>query len=254
MSKRTSCWSGSLIVTLTLAACGGGNPAPPAFDATGSWMTWIEDPNTLEESGPFGNYVIANTAGILDGVGLTGQVSGNNVYMSVDIGVGVLTFSGVMATNEVAGTVQFSGVPLTAGFRMQLFTPTGTLTGDGTVGGTTVAADTATAFCERKYSDIALTTLTAVNVWDDDGVTRFGLGFVDPGSLAVGAIDASVVPIDVTMWNDVVRADIRATSGTVTVTQYDAGGFVATYDLTLPGAESVTGSFDVVFDLDAYEP
>ena len=253
MSKRTSYWT--LIVALTLAACSGGSdPAPPSFNATGNWMLWLEDPTTMEESGPFGSYVMANTAGILDGVGLTGQVSGNNVNMSVDIGIGVLSFRGVMASNEVAGTVQLSGVPLTANFRMQMFTPTGTLTGNGTVGGTTVAADSTTAFCERKYSDISLTTLTGVNVFDDDGVTRFGIGFVQPGSLMVGAIDASVVPIEVTLWNDLSRADIPVTSGTVTVTQYDANGFAATYDLTLPGGESVTGGFDVVFDLDAYDP
>ncbi len=255
MSKRTSYWSGTLIVALTLAACSGGSdPAPPSFNATGNWMTWLEDPTTMEESGPFGSYVMANTAGILDGVGLTGQVSGNNLNISVDIGIGVLTFSGVMVSNEVAGTAQLSGFPQTGNFRMQMFTPTGTLTGNGTVGGTTVAANSTTAFCERNYSDISLTTLAAVNVVDDDGLTRFEIDFVQPGSLGVGTIDASIVPINVILWNDLGRADIQATSGTVTVTQYDATGFAATYNLTLPGGESVTGGFDVVFDLDAYDP
>ena len=256
MSKRTGYWSGALIAALSLAACssGGSDPVPPAFDATGSWMLWLEDPTTMEESGPFGSYVIANAAGNLDGVDMTGQVSGDNLNMSIDIGTGVLTLSGAMAGSEVAGTATLTGVPVIGNFRMQMFTPTGTLTGNGTVGGTTVAANSTTAFCERSYSDIALTTLTEVQVADDDGVTRFVIDFVQPGSLGVGTIDASIVPINVINWNDLGRADIQATSGSVTVTKYDASGFAATYNLTLPGGESVTGGFDVVFDLDAYDP
>ncbi len=114
MSKRTGYWSGALIAALSLAACSGGgsDPVPPAFDATSHWMLWLEDPIAMEESGPFGSYVVANPAGSLDGVDTTGQVSGNNLNMSIDIGTGVLTLSGVMAGIEVAGTATLTGVPV----------------------------------------------------------------------------------------------------------------------------------------------
>ena len=50
------------------------------------------------------------------------------------------------------------------------------------------------------------------------------------------------------------RGDETAVAGTFNVTAYDGSGMVGTYTLQFPGAGSVSGSFDVDWDLNAYVP
>lgn len=254
MSMITAPCIGALLAAAALTACSSGSdPAPPAFNATGHWMTWLGDPSTMEEQGPFGSYMSQNGATV-DGVGVTGTVSGNNLSMSVDLGLFVLTFNGTMSGNEITGTYMLSGFPVSADFRMQPFVPAGMFTATGTVGGIPVAVNTTSGFGVRTFDDVGLTNLTGVSVTDDDGAMRFEIDFPQPASLTVGMIDASVVPVVVDVTEDGGGATVTATSGTVTITMYDANGFAATFNLMLPLGESVNGSFDVAFDLEAYEP
>lgn len=240
---------------LLLTACGGGNgTSAPAFNATGYWQTTLTDPSSGDETGPYGSYLM-QSGSLVDGVAVTGSVAGNLLDMDVLLpGLpSVLEFTGTLSGQQVTGFYTLFGFPLSAAFRMQPFTPTGLVTANGTVGGLAVNVNTTTAFGERKYSDEALTMLTGVDVVHDDGTIRFEIEF-DPTSLAVGVLDASVESVGVYAGDDNDEFSTVATSGSVTITQYDAGGFVATFNLTLPSAQSITGSFDVAYDLEAYAP
>ena len=48
------------------------------------------------------------------------------------------------------------------------------------------------------------------------------------------------------------RAELDADSGTVTVTAFDDNGFTGSFSLTFPGGGTLTGTFDVVWDIEAY--
>jgi hypothetical protein len=164
-------------------------------------------------------------------------------------------FTGTLTGTTASGTLSITGSSLTGTFRMQAFTPTGDLSMTGSVGGVATTLNATTACGRREYSDTGLTQLTGVELCSDDAVVRVHVD-IGAAGLGVGALPVGGGGLDVELSYDtgVAQVELSASGGTFTVTSYDANGMMGTYTLNFPGGGSVSGSFDVAWDMNAFIP
>jgi hypothetical protein len=191
----------------------------------------------------------------VDGAGIAGTVTGTSFAITSVAATFTTAFLGTIQNGSVTGTFAITGSINAAGtFRLERFTPTGTFTANGTLQTVPVAISETTAAGVRDFSDPALTALvdidTVVMPHDMHFAVTFGASGLTVGTLGVpGTVTAEVLCRD-----DTQEIEVSALGGTVTVTQYDANGFAGSYSLMLPGGDTLTGTFDVVYDIDAYSP
>jgi hypothetical protein len=106
----------------------------------------------------------------------------------------------------------------------------------------------------REYDDPGRTNLTEIEVSFGNGAVFLELEF-QPSGLSVGAKTVGTdITVGVELADDAESRSVAATGGTVTVTRYDGTGFAGSYALTLAGGGTLTGSFDVGWDFDSFEP
>jgi hypothetical protein len=243
-----------LPVLLGLAACsGGGGPAAPTVDLSGYWRFYMT-PTGSPEIGPSPVF-LSQTGAALDGAAISGTVSGNGFTVTSSPGPFVLSLSGSASPTLATGNLAISGgINANGTFRMVKFVPTGTMSATGTVAGQSVTMTGATAIGSRDYSDASLTILEEVEIALAYGNEHLEIDF-SPGGLAIGALAVpGTVTVAVVYRNDVSEVEVDATAGTLTVTKYDGTGFAGSFTLTLPGGGSLTGSFDVSWDIASFEP
>lgn len=237
------------------AACGGGSASvtPPSYDLTGYWQLFVT-PTGLPENGPLPVYLTL-TGSAIDGVGLSGSVSGTGVGLHVDGGAFTLDLTGTATSaDSMNGSLTIAGaITGTGTFRLERFAPTGMMTASGTLDGRTVSVSLGTGIASRNYSDQALSNLSAIALVATDANDEFEIE-LSPAGLAVGTRN---IPGDTTatlLWRTdagIVSSD--PDSGTVTILSYDDNGISGSYSLTT-AVGTVTGMFDCDFDYDRYDP
>lgn len=246
-------WAGCvLLACVSLFGCSGGGSSGPPADLAGHWLLWVD--LTGEEIGPFPLFVSQNGTA-LDGAAMTGTVSGNSFTLNeMEQGFVVATLSGTVTGNTAQGTMTIPDFSLSGPFRMQPFQPAGSLVVMGEINGEPTNVDTMVAVGAREYSDRALTVLQEVEVTFADANLSLELEFVASG-LRTGTLNVgSGVFVDVDYTSDTASFTHVGTGGTMTVTQYDDAGFTAAFSITLDSGDVIVGSFDVVWDIEAYEP
>jgi hypothetical protein len=244
-------WLAAAAALAGACSSGGGGTGVPGSLA-GEWKVWL----TLngQEIGPYATCF--DQSGVtLDGVGISGTVIGNNFTVTNDDLAGLeVVFTGTVAGSFAAGALTISGTSIVGTFRMEAFAPVGSLAMTGTVNGTSAAAQGTTASGRREYTDQGQTQLDNVEVCLDDGIVRVHLTF-DATGLGLGtlAVGGGGVTANLSHETDGAVIDETATGGSVTITRYDGSGMAGTYTLQFAGG-SVSGSFDVAWDLEAFEP
>ncbi len=235
----------------TLASCSSDSDATPAT-LQGHWKTFLQ-PSGNPETGPYPTY-FEQIGTVLNGIGGTGVVNGNTmVYDTVIAGLDT-TFVGTYGTTNITGTFSAADGLVTGIFRMEPYTPAGSFTANGTINSEVIAVSATDAIGQRMYGDVALTQLDAVFVMHMAADTEFDLTFNNPAALTTGTLSIpGTISVDVALMDDLVSNQVTGTGGTVTVTKYDSTGFAATFTIDM-GGESVTGSFDVSWDVDTYQP
>ncbi len=261
MTKRRTftAWT-TVLLGLALASCSSDDngPPPPATSLQGHFQLFLEtvQPVMSPEVGPTPYYFDQNGA-VLNGLGGSGTVSGMNVSFTSSDPNFLLQMVGTAnaPTNPtVTGTFTISGGFTASGnLRLEPLMPTGMLTANGALSGNTIAVNSSVAIGQRLYDDTALTMLNGIGVTHTEADMEFDLEFTNPAALMVGTLSVPALPVTVSLTENIVLTEANATGGNVTVTKYDGTGFTATYSLMI-GSEMVTGSFDVVWDINAYDP
>jgi hypothetical protein len=245
-----------LLVLAGLVGCsGGGGPAAPTIDVTGYWQLFLTPDGSPDESGPSPLY-LSQSGATVDGAAVTGTVSGNHFSISsVVSGLFTVRCDGTLIGNTATGTLEVSGaITATGTFRMVRFTPAGTMTATGTLSGVAVSMNTSAAIGSRSYSDVGLTVLEHVAITAAYGSQQLDID-ISAAGLAAGTLAVpGTITASVSYRDDSNVLDLDADGGTVTVTTYDNNGFTGSFSLTLPGGGTLTGTFDVVWDIEAYEP
>lgn len=254
--QYTDRWFWALGASALLAACGGGGggSAQPAYDLTGYWQLFLTPTGTTSEIGPLPVYFSQNGAAF-DGVAITGSMSGNSFSLQADGGAFVLALTGTASNaDNASGGVTFSGAITGSGtFQLTRFDPSGTMSANGSLDGTAIASSSTAAIGVRTYADAALTTLTEVTVALVDNDLDFELTF-PPGSLAVATLAVpSPLAVDVLLRVDGHIVDATASGGSVDITRYDGSGIAGTYTV-VTSVGTITGAFDVAFDIAEYSP
>lgn len=246
----------ALALSALLCGCSGGSDpaAPPTVDMTGHWMLYLT-PTGGVETGPSATYIAQNGASI-NGPAMTGSVSANNVSIVSDPGIFVITFNGTANATQATGSMTISGIINATGtFRLERFTPAGTMDMTGSIQGVPINVINATTVAgSRDYLDQALTQLDCVEFALNDENVQIEVA-IDVTGLVVGALN---VPGDVTISvlyrDDVNTIEEAVTSGTLTVNTYDGTSFEGTFSFTMTGGNTLTGAFDVTWDIDSYDP
>jgi hypothetical protein len=149
----------------------------------------------------------------------------------------------------ISGLVNATGT-----FRLVRFTPLGTMTASGTLDNVDVEMSTDSAIGSRNYTDEGLTVLERVEITAAYGSEHLAITF-DASGLVVGVLGVpGAVTATVSYRDDVNDIELDADGGTMTVTAFDDDGFSGSFSLTLPGGGTLTGTFDVVWDIEAYDP
>ncbi len=156
--------------------------------------------------------------------------------------------------DAASGTATFTGAINGSGaFDLARFAPAGSFDAVGTLDGVAIDENAIHAIGIRTYSDAALTALTEVTVACTDADIDLELTF-DPTHLAVGTLTVpGQLGVDVLLRVDGQILSTTASSGSVTITADDSTGIAGTFTLTT-AAGSISGSFDVAFDIDEYSP
>lgn len=246
----------TLLAGLGATACGGsgGGGGPAAYDLTGYWQLFLTPTGGSTEVGPMAVY-LAQTGSTFGGVDVSGSMSGATFSITASGGDFMISLVGSAANaDEASGAVTFSGAVSGNGtFRLARYQPAGTMDASGSLDGNTVAATSANATGVRSYSDAALTTLTSVSVVLADANIDLEIQ-LEPSGLAVGALTVpTTIGVSILLRVDGAVVDATVSSGTVTVTRYDANGIAGSYSLTT-SVGTITGSFDVSFDIEEYDP
>ena len=254
MGARTRCGSllASMLLMFSSGCSGGGGGGGSTVDITGSWLVYLNV--TGEEIGPFSVF-LNQTGNALDGVSITGTVNGNTfTATSLEFfGIG-LQLNGTVNGTTAQGSLAIANTPITGTFRMDSFAPAGSLSVAGNVQGVPVSVTSNIAAGTREYDDVMKTNLSEIEVSFGDGAVYVELSFL-PGGLGLGSHTAGTdITVTVDVADDMQSIQSDAVGGTVNVTRYDGTGFAASYTLTLAGGGTVTGSFDVTWDILAYEP
>jgi hypothetical protein len=250
-SVRAAC----LGVFLGLGGCSSDNALlPPTIDLTGYWMLYLT-PTGTPESGPSPVF-LSQTGAMVDGAAIAGTVSANTFSLTSAVpGLFTMYINGSLTGNTATGTMLVTGTITASGtFRMVGFTPTGSMTATGILQGVNVNMTTSAAVGSRDYSDPGMTVLDEVEIIAAYGSEHLEIDF-SPAGLTVGTLAVpGTVTATATYRNDAVTVELDATGGTVTVTTYDGNGFAGSFSLTVPGGETLTGTFTVNWDIAAYSP
>ena len=223
----------------------------------GLWKIWPTPAGQIE-FGPEWEYFETSGAAV-SGVSLTGTINGNSFTVTLTDGGDTTEVVGSMTSPTTAtGTFTHTpsaGSPETGTFRMEKFTPTGTFSVSGTISGTDITHSSTTAFAGQEYSDPGKTVLSEIEMSCADGTLKLEIDF-QPANLAVGVLPVGTGPgqvdVEVSFESLAVNLRPRATGGTLTVTKYDATGFTGTFSLDLDTADTITGTFDVAFDIQSF--
>jgi hypothetical protein len=255
MQSRSSWAAGAVAFALAIvggcSSGSGGTTTAGALD--GQWMVWMTVQG--QEIGPFAS-AFSQSGATVSGVGLSGTINGNDFTVTnSDVGGLQVVFTGTLTGTTASGTLSITGSSVAGTFRMQAFQPTGDLSMSGTVGGLATAVNATAACGRREYTDPELTQLTGVELSFDDAIVRVHVD-IDAAGLSVGALPVGGGGLAVTLSYDTGAAQVEATAngGTFTVTSYDGNGMAGTYTLQFPGGGSVSGSFDVAWDMNAFVP
>lgn len=242
---------------LALAACGGGGggSAPPSEDMTGYWLVYLAPSGAPDEVGPTPIYLSQTDAAIV-GAGTVGSMSGNAFSLVANGGTFNVRFDGTATATTASGSVTFTGAISGSGsFRLERFTPTGSVTVNGTIGTEAVDITTTTGIGSRDYTDVMLTNLEEVEVCAADATQQFEINFSPPSALAGTSLSVpSAISANVVFRRGAAIVDTDASAGTLTVTSYGPNGFAGSFSLTLAAGGTITGSFDVSFDIACYDP
>ena len=239
---------------LGLCGCSGGGGGTANIDLTGYWMIYLT-PAGGTETGPSPVYLSQNGATV-DGAAITGSVSGSSFALSTTVsGLFTIQFLGSLTGNTGTGTMTITGVISGSGtFRIVGFTPTGTMTADGTLQTVAIAMDTTAAVGARVYTDPGLLALDRVEITAAYGSKDLEIA-ISAGSLTTGTLAVpGTVTATATYRDDTNNIELTADGGTITVTRYDGNGFAGSFALTFPGAGTLTGTFDVSWNLATYAP
>jgi hypothetical protein len=239
--------------TLFAACGGGGGMAPATVDLTGHWLVYLT-PTGLAEIDPSAIY-LGQSGNTVDGAGITGIVSGNVVSMTSTTNSFATSFDVTATSTAATGTFAISGsINVSGTMRLAKFSPTGTLTATGSIRGSTISLNFATAAGSCDYSDAGLSVLEEVDLIGASGAEHFEIDFT-PGGLAVGTLSVpTTVAASVVYRTDTDGVEVDASTGSLTVTQYDGSGFAVSFTLTLTGGGTITGTLTVVWDIAFYEP
>ena len=252
------------LLVVGLAGCGGsgyGGGTVFGTSAQGHWMQWVTitgDPNG--EMGPSGGYISQNGTS-LNGVDQRGTLIGTLFTITTNENdlTGPVDSVGTLSGDMASGTFAMQSQPVIGTFRMTRFMPVGTMVANGSVGGGTVNVDATDAFCERHYTDVAMTQLDVVMIKYRGRTASFELEISSSG-LQVGALTVGTdINVDVEYETDAAENSSFGQSGTLDITQYDATGITGTFTINLAGGGSVSGSFSCpinpgVSSIDAYYP
>jgi hypothetical protein len=192
---------------------------------------------------------------MLDGANLGGTINGSTFTVVYPGFLGYdLVLNGTTNGNGATGTVTVTGLPISGTFRMVPLSPDGDMSVTGMVSGNPADFSGTTAVGAREYDDPGKTNLQEVEVSFGDGSIFFELTFAAAG-LSVGTLNVgSGVQVEIGYVTDSAQVDVTASGGTVTVTRYDGTGIAGTFSISLPGGDTLNGSFDVDWDIEAYEP
>jgi fibronectin-binding autotransporter adhesin len=250
----TSLRAFGMAAVLGLCGCSGGGGSAANVDLTGYWMLYLT-PAGGTETGPAPVY-LSQTGATVDGASITGSVSGSNFALSTTVsGLFTIQLLGSLSGHTGNGTMTITGVITGSGtFRIVGFTPTGTMTADGTLQSVAVAMDTAAAIGARVYTDPGLTALDRVDITAAYGSQDLEIA-ISAASLTTGALAVpGTVTATATFRDDANQIELDADGGTITVTTYDDTGFAGSFALTFPGGGTLTGTFDVSWDMSTYAP
>jgi hypothetical protein len=250
----TSLRAFGMAAVLGLCGCSGGGGSAPTVNLTGYWMLYMT-PAGGTETGPSPVY-LSQTGATVDGASITGSVSGSNFSLSTTVsGLFTIQFLGGLSGNTGTGTMTITGAITGSGtFRMVGFTPTGTMTADGTLQSVAVAMDTTAAIGARVYTDPGLTALDRVKITAAYGSQDLEIT-VSAAGLATGTLAVpGTVTATATYRDDANQIELDADGGTITVTTYDGSGFAGSFALTFPGGGTLTGTFDVSWNMSTYDP
>jgi hypothetical protein len=244
----------SLAVVVGLSACGGGGggTAAPAVDLTGYWKLYLT-PTGGSEAGPAPVF-LSQTGAAVDGAAITGTVSGYDVTLTANAAELVVTLTGTAPTaDQAAGNLTVSGLfDATGTFRMERMYPTGTMMASGTMQGLIVSMAGSAAIGSLEYLDPGLTMLDQVEITLAYGDEHLDIDFT-PSGLAVGVLSVpTTVGVTATYRNDSNDVEVEASSGSVTITSYDDDGMSGSFTLSLPGGDTLTGTFDVSWDIRSF--
>jgi hypothetical protein len=238
----------------TACGGGGGGGAPATYDLTGYWQLFLTPTGSSTEVGPMPVY-LTQTGSQFGGVDVSGTMNGASFSISASGGDFTVSLAGTATSgDEATGTVIFSGAVTGNGtFRLERYQPAGTMDASGSLDGNTIASTSSNASGVRCYSDAGLTSLTSVYVVLADANIDLQITF-DASGLAVGALSVpGTIGVEILLRIDGAVVSATVSSGTVTVTQYDANGIAGSYSLTT-SVGTITGSFDVAFDIEEYDP
>jgi hypothetical protein len=238
----------------TACSGGGGGAAPAAFDFTGYWQLFLTPSGSANEVGPLPAY-FTQTGSTFGGVDVSGTMSASSFTITASGGDFTITLAGTATSaDEGAGNATFSGAVTGSGtFRLQRYHPAGTMDASGSLDGHGISSTSTTATGMRKYSDVAHTTLTSVTVVLTDANVDLEIQ-LDASGLAVGALAVpGTINASIVFRIDGAVVEATPSSGTVTVTRYDGAGIAGSYSL-VTSLGTITGSFDVSFDIASYEP
>jgi len=244
-----------VLLVLGLAACGGGgnDAAPPTENLTGFWQLFLTPTGSSTETGPTAVY-LAQSGATITGAGVIGTMSGASFSMTANSGAFVAAFNGTATANAATGTVTLTGIINATGtFPLARFTPAGTFDVSGTIDGATVNLSSTAAYGSLDYGDVALTQLDEVEIGVADANAQLEIAF-SPTGLVVGALN---VPADITavvLYRTGATVTESTSSGTVTITQYDANGIAGSFTLNIDAGGTISGTFDVSFDIQSYDP
>jgi hypothetical protein len=252
------------LALVALVSCSSRSSGAPAFgtavDLQGFWKIWTTEPGQAE-MGPAALFLTVSGSDI-SGADLSGTINGSKFEFKASVlENGTTAVVGTLTTAITGGgtytVAKPNGSTVTGTFRMLKFLPTGEFTIKGSVLGTPISHTSKMAIGSRKYSDAARTQLNEVEILTGSASLDFEMD-IDPTNFTIGTLVAGTGSKDVVvaleLSNGTVSIRPTAIGGSITVTKYDPTGLSAIFNLRLNTGDTVTGSMNVRFDIEAFTP